>query len=390
MVYQTLCIFGTRPEAIKMLPVIKRLQIVEHLQNKVCITGQHQQMLHAVLDLFDVSPDYDLEVMVENQSLSELTANIITKLDPVLIDAKPDLILVHGDTTTTLAASLAAYYHQIPIAHVEAGLRTGNIFSPWPEEANRRLTGALATLHFAPTAQAKENLLHEGISAESIHVTGNTVIDMLFDTLSYLSFRPELEENLRQKFCTLTSDRKMILVTGHRRESFGAGFQHICQALAEIAHLYPDINIVYPVHLNPNVQQPVKTLLKGITNIHLIDPVDYISFVYLMKMSFIILTDSGGVQEEAPSLNKPVLVMREITERPEALNAGAVRLVGADTASIVSHVQELLTSEQLYQQMARASNPYGDGQAAARIVNIITQRRDEQINRAANQRLEPA
>lgn len=372
MVFNTLCVFGTRPEAIKMAPVIKRLNITQHIQNKVCVTGQHRQMLDAVLDNFDISPDFNLEVMTKGQDLSGLTAKILIGLDDIYKVYKPDLVLVHGDTTTTLAASLSAYYHRIPVAHVEAGLRTGDIYSPWPEEVNRKLTGALAAFHFAPTALAKNNLLQEGIPAESIYVTGNTVIDALYEMTNKLASEPALSHQLQQSFPYLHPDRKMILVTGHRRESFGQGFDRICQALANIARLYPDVDIVYPVHLNPNVQQPVKSLLGAIKNIHLIDPVDYLPFVYLMKAAYLILTDSGGVQEEAPSLGKPVLVMREVTERPEAVGAGTVKLVGSNIETIVSNIIKLLTNEQVYQQMSHAQNPYGDGNASMRIVQIIS------------------
>ena len=286
---------------------------------------------------------------------------------------KPHLVLVHGDTTITLAASLSAYYHHIPVAHVEAGLRTGDINSPWPEEVNRKLTGGIASLHFAPTESAKRNLLKEGVPSKLIYITGNTVIDALYEMRNILSLQPELTHDLQQKFHYLNPSRKMILVTGHRRESFGQGFERICKALATIAHLYPDIDIVYPVHLNPHVQQPVRGLLGGISNMFLIDPVDYLAFIYLMHTSYLVLTDSGGVQEEAPSFGKPVLVMRDTTERQEAIDAGTAILVGTDTDKIVSHVEELLLNNHIYQRMSQAQNPYGDGKAAERIVDIISQ-----------------
>lgn len=373
MIFKTLCVFGTRPEAIKMAPVIKKLNETVHIQNKVCITGQHREMLDSVLEHFDIIPDYNLEVMDEKQNLSNLTSKILNGLTLVYETYKPDLILVHGDTTTTLSASLAAYYYRIPLAHVEAGLRTGNIYSPWPEEINRKFTSNVAALHFAPTALARQNLLREGIFSESIHITGNTVIDALLATIDKLTAEPLLLSHLQQEFSFLSHQRKMILVTGHRRESFGKGFEQICLALATIAKLYPQIDIVYPVHLNPNVQQPVKNLLGGIKNIYLIPPVDYLPFVYLMKSAYLILTDSGGIQEEAPSLGKPVLVMRETTERPEAIEAGTVLLVGTNVDKIITHVKDLLENEQTYHRMSCAQNPYGDGKAAARIVKIILQ-----------------
>jgi len=367
----TLCIFGTRPEAIKMAPIVKQLEADPRFNSKLCVTGQHQQMLDSVLNLFQISSDFNLHVMTENQDLSQLTAKILIGLAEVFKQYKPDIVLVHGDTTTTLAASISAYYHRIPIAHVEAGLRTGNINSPWPEEANRKLAGALASLHFAPTTGSWRNLLREGTAPEHIHVTGNTVIDALHNMSHKIDTQPDLNDQLARQFSFLTSTRKMILVTGHRRENFGQGFARICQALANIALRFPDVDIIYPVHLNPNVQQPVKSLLAGIKNIYLIDPVDYLPFVYLMKHAHLILTDSGGVQEEAPSLGKPVLVMREKTERPEALEAGTVTLVGTDIEKIVHQVTMLLTDNQLYQNMSQAINPYGDGKSAARIINII-------------------
>ena len=372
----TLCIFGTRPEAIKMAPVIRELNTNPLFNNKICVTGQHLQLLDTVLDLFKITPDFNLHVMTAKQDLSDLTAKILTGLKPIFEQYKPMLVLVHGDTTTTLAASIAAYYHHVPIAHVEAGLRTGDINLPWPEEANRKLTGSLAKLHFAPTEQSRLNLLHEGVSANAIHVTGNTVIDALFSMVQTIETQPGLSNQLHQQFPFLTSTRRMILVTGHRRENFGQGFYRICQALALVAKRFPDIDIVYPVHLNPNVQKPVKSLLANITNIYLIDPVDYLPFIYLMKSSYFILTDSGGIQEEAPSLGKPILVMRDITERPEAVDAGTVILVGTDVQKIVGQIELLLTDSQLYQRMSKIQNPYGDGKAAARIVAAISEEFD--------------
>lgn len=373
MVYKTLCVFGTRPEAIKMAPVIKHLDTTRNIQNKVCVTGQHQEMLDSILKNFNVVPDFNLGVMTKGQSLSSLTANILTKLADVYEVYKPDLVLVHGDTTTTLAASLSAYYHHISVAHVEAGLRTGDIYSPWPEEINRKLTGGLASLHFAPTERAKHNLLREGIPAASIHVTGNTVIDALFQMGRKLASEPEYRRQVQQEFYYLQANRKIILVTGHRRESFGAGFERICQALAIIARNHPDVDIVYPVHLNPNVEKPVRASLSGISNIYLIAPVDYSSFVYLMKSAYLILTDSGGIQEEASSLGKAVLLMRDITERQESVDAGVVTLVGTNIEKIVSSTNQVLQQSQIHSRMSEVQNQYGDGEASIRIVNIILQ-----------------
>lgn len=371
MAINTLCVFGTRPEAIKMAPIIKQLEADSRFNSKLCVTGQHKQMLDSALNLFQIEPDYNLQVMIENQDLSHLTAKILDGLAELFKHYKPDLILVHGDTTTTLATSISAYYHHIPVAHVEAGLRTGDLSSPWPEEANRKLTGALASLHFAPTISARNNLLHEGTKPEHIHVTGNTVIDALYTTIDKINEEEGISQTLAEQFPFLTPSRKIILVTGHRRENFGKGFIQICKALADIARHFPDVDIIYPVHLNPRVQQPVKSLLTGINNIFLIEPVDYLPFVYLMKHAYLILTDSGGVQEEAPSLGKPVLVMREKTERPEAVEAGTVQLVGTNPEKIVKFVSLLLTDKQLYQRMSHAQNPYGDGEASARVVGII-------------------
>ena len=373
MTIHTLCIFGTRPEAIKMAPLIRELEANQTICNKVCVTGQHQQMLQSMLDQFEITPDYNLQVMSTKQDLSSLTAKILLGLAEVFKHYTPHLVLVHGDTTTTLAASLSAYYHHIPVAHVEAGLRTGDMNSPWPEEANRKLAGALATTHFAPTQRSRINLLQEGVASETIHVTGNTVIDALHSMTNKIEQNPELAETLRQEFPFLNFKRKLLLVTGHRRESFGEGFKSICRALARIAESFPEVDIVYPVHLNPQVQEPVTSLLGNIDNIYLIEPIDYLPFIYLMKSSYLILTDSGGMQEEAPSLGKPVLVMRDKTERPEAIESGGVKLVGTNTEEIVSSVAALLTNSELYLRMSSVVNPYGDGQASARIAHIISQ-----------------
>lgn len=368
---RALTVFGTRPETIKMAPVIKQLVQNPKFDTKVCVTGQHREMLIPFLDLFDITPDVNLEAMTSNQSLTQLTATILCGLESVLSTLQPDIILVHGDTTTTLAATLAAYYQKIPVAHVEAGLRTGNIYLPWPEEANRKLTGGLAAFHFAPTALSRNNLLSEGVKPENIRITGNTVVDALFDVLAQFESNPALLEKAGMQFPFLSVKRRMILVTGHRRESFGQGFQQICEALAAVAKRYPDVDIVYPVHLNPQVQRPVKSLLSQYSNIYLIDPVDYLPFVYLMKSAYLILTDSGGIQEEAPSLGKPVLVMRDRTERPEAVTAGTVKIVGTKVQIILDEVTQLFESEVHYQSMSQAQNPYGDGDAAIRIVRVL-------------------
>lgn len=374
MTIKTLCIFGTRPEVIKMASIIKKLETDPRFNNKICVTGQHQHMTASLFDLFKITPDFDLQVMSANQDLSHLTAKILTGLVAIFKQYTPDCILVHGDTTTTLAASLSAYYHKIPVVHIEAGLRTGDIYSPWPEEINRKLSGALATTHFAPTQQSRQNLLREGVSDKNIFITGNTVIDALFEMVELLETKIELKAQFQQQFFFLSSQRKFILVTGHRRENFGLGFEQICNALTQIAKNFPDIDIVYPVHLNPNVQSPVKSLLAKINNIFLIEPVDYLPFVYLMKSSYLILTDSGGVQEEAPSLGKPVLVMREKTERPEAVNAGTVMLVGTDCDKIVATVTLLLNNTQEYIKVSGAINPYGDGNASSRIIDKLSKR----------------
>ena len=366
MPLKTLTVFGTRPEAIKMAPLALQLAQDSRFEARVCVTGQHRQMLDQVLELFGITPDYDLNIMKAGQDLTGVTTAILQGIKPVLADFKPDVVLVHGDTATTFATSLAAYYQQIPIAHVEAGLRTNNLYSPWPEEGNRRLTGALAALHFAPTTTSRENLLREGTDPMHIFTTGNTVIDALLEVEKKLQ-SPELNARFARHFSYLAADRRLLLVTGHRRENFGGGFERICQALVHTARQFPELDVVYPVHLNPNVREPVNRLLGDVRNIHLIEPLDYLPFVYLMTRAYVILTDSGGIQEEAPALGKPVLVMRETTERPEAVAAGTVRLVGTQVDSIVRELNTLLTNEAVYREMSVAHNPYGDGHACARI-----------------------
>lgn len=375
MSIRVMCIFGTRPEAIKMAPVVKQLMSMPtNFKTKVCVTGQHRQMLDQVLDLFEIKPDFDLAIMKPGQDLAGVTAAILGGLNDLFQNEPPDVVLVHGDTATTFAATLAAYYHKIPVAHVEAGLRTGNIYSPWPEEGNRKLTGVLAQLHFAPTNVSRENLLREGCDDMNIFVTGNTVIDALLTIVAKLESEPMLRKRFENEFKFLNLDRKLVLVTGHRRESFGGGFERICKALVELAREFPDVEIVYPVHLNPNVREPVRRLLSDILNVHLIEPLDYLPFVYLMNQAHIILTDSGGIQEEAPSLGKPVLVMRDTTERPEAVEAGTVRLVGTDSEKIFEALSELLSDQKAYERMSFAHNPYGDGKSAQRISKILIER----------------
>lgn len=369
---RVLSIFGTRPEAIKMAPVVATLGSDERFDARVCVTAQHRQMLDQVLELFSIRPDFDLDLMQPGQDLTDVTSRVLLGLRGVFAEWCPDIVLVHGDTTTTMAASLAAYYQRIPVGHVEAGLRTGNIYSPWPEEMNRKIAGAISAVHFAPTETSMNNLLREGIAPEAICVTGNTVIDALLDVDQRLRTDSLLGERFAAQFDFLDPARKLILVTGHRRENFGSGFESICLALAELARR-PDVQIVYPVHLNPNVQEPVRRILGEVGNVHLIPPQDYLPFVYLMGRSYLILTDSGGVQEEAPSLGKPVLVMRDTTERPEAVTAGTVRLVGTDSALIVSEAQRLLDDVVAYDAMSRAHNPYGDGKASARILERLIQ-----------------
>jgi len=367
-----LSIFGTRPEAIKMAPLVLEMEKSEYIESLVCVTAQHREMLDQVLELFGIKPDYDLDLMLPGQSLSGLSSRMIESLDIVLKDANPDLILVHGDTTTTFISSLCAFYNQIPIGHVEAGLRTGNLKSPWPEEANRVLTGVLTKFHFAPTTNAKNNLLNENVSEDNIFVTGNTVIDSL------LTIRDKLNSNdhniLNNSALNLPfnlEQEKIILITGHRRENFGSGFENICKAILILSQKYQDLKFVYPVHLNPNVRKPVSELLSAQENVYLIEPLEYLPFINIMSNSYLILTDSGGIQEEAPSLGKPVVVMRETTERPEAVEAGTVCLVGTNADKIVNKVSELIDDEESYQNMSRSHNPYGDGQASLRIISHI-------------------
>lgn len=353
-----------------MAPVVKALLRHARFEVKVCVTAQHRQMLDQVLSLFDITPDFDLNLMKAGQDLSDITANVVLGMRDVFAKWGPDMVLVHGDTTTTLAASLAAYYAKIPIGHVEAGLRTHNRYSPWPEEANRTLTGALANVHFAPTAAARDNLLREGIAAETIHVTGNSVIDALLDTVQKIDADEAIKSSLDAQFAFLNPVKKLVLVTGHRRENFGDGFERICKALLAIA-ARGDVEILYPVHLNPNVQEPVTRLLSANPAIHLIAPQEYLAFVYLMNRAHLIITDSGGIQEEAPSLGKPVLVIRDATERPEAVTAGTVKLVGTNTDVVISATNQLLDDEATYTSMAQAHNPYGDGKTAPRIAAIL-------------------
>lgn len=367
--FKVLAIFGTRPEAIKMAPVVKALAQAPNVSSTVAVTAQHREMLDQVLKLFDIVPDHDLDIMKPGQGLHEITSNVLIGLKPVLQQVRPDLVLVHGDTTTTLAASLAAYYDRIPVGHVEAGLRTGDIYSPWPEEINRKVTGAITRLHFAPTEKSRQNLLREGVPDAHVHVTGNTVIDALLDVVARLEQDPQASATLDRQL-GIDPARRLILVTGHRRESFGGGFERICDALRRVAGRQ-DVHIIYPVHLNPNVIGPVKERLGDIANISLIAPQDYLPFVHLMRRADVILTDSGGVQEEAPSLGKPVLVMRDTTERPEAVEAGTVKLVGTDSDLIVTWINRLLDDPAAYNAMAKAHNPYGDGLAAGRIRDAI-------------------
>ena len=372
---KVLLVFGTRPEAIKMAPLVKKLQKDKvSFNTKVCVTAQHREMLDQVLELFQIIPDYDLNIMKPNQDLYEITSSILIKIKPILEDFDPDLVLVHGDTATTFATSLAAYYQKIKIGHIEAGLRTGNLYSPWPEEGNRRLTGVLTDYHFSPTDTSRKNLLNEGVNNASIFVTGNTVIDALQLVVNRINndktLKLKIENTIIQSgFKAL--DSKFILVTGHRRENFGQGFLNICEALKVLAENNLDINILYPVHLNPNVRKPVQELLSNIGNIKLVEPFQYEEFIYLMSKTYLILTDSGGIQEEAPSLGKPVLVMRDTTERPEAVKAGTVKLVGSNKDNIVKEVQYLLSNADAYQSMSRSHNPYGDGNASNKILEIL-------------------
>jgi len=368
-----LCVFGTRPEAIKMAPVVKALEVAPGIQSAVCVTAQHRDMLDQVLNLFTITPEFDLDIMRQDQNLTQITSTVLTKLGNVLDQYQPDRILVHGDTTTTLAAALAAFYRKIPVGHVEAGLRTGDLMAPWPEEMNRRLCDNIADIYFAPTEKAAENLMQEGYKQENIFITGNTVIDTLYEVTERIQKDPSLQNSFVKMFPYLDTSRKLILVTGHRRENFGQGFENICKALAQIAKR-DDVQILYPVHLNPNVSEPVNRILKSKKNIFLNKPMDYLPFIYLLNRSYIVITDSGGIQEEAPSLGKPVLVLRDVTERPEAVEAGTVKLVGTKEEVIVQECANLLENEKSYAVMSRAHNPYGDGKASQRIVDVISKR----------------
>ncbi|MEQ1975650.1 UDP-N-acetylglucosamine 2-epimerase (non-hydrolyzing) [Xenorhabdus sp. SGI240] len=366
-----LLVFGTRPEAIKMASLIHELKKHSSFNVRVCVTGQHRDMLDQVLNLFNIVPDIDLNVMESSQDLTSVTCNILTKLKSVIVEEKPDLVLVHGDTTTTFAASLSAFYHKVKVGHIEAGLRTGNINSPWPEEANRKLVSSLACLHFTPTVTARDNLISENINSDTIFITGNTVIDSLLEMKNIISENTVLQTKFDYEFGFMNKYKKTILITGHRRENFGQGFQNICHAIKLLAHKNKDICFIYPVHLNPNVKDVVEKILFGQKNIYLISPQTYDSFVYLMNRSHIILTDSGGIQEEAPSLGKPVLVMRNSTERPEAIAAGTVKLVGTSINEIYNTVTELLNNDSLYLNMSKSHNPYGNGEACKNIAKIL-------------------
>ncbi len=380
---KVMLVFGTRPEAIKMAPLVKEFQ--KHsadLDTIVCVTGQHREMLDQVLQIFDIKPDYDLNIMKQGQDLYDVTARVLTGMRNVLKEVKPDVVLVHGDTTTSTAAALAAFYQQIPVGHVEAGLRTHNIYSPWPEEMNRQITGRIATYNFSPTALSKQNLLAEGVQEDKITVTGNTVIDALHIVVSKIKTDKVLQQKLagvlkKAGYDTsrLSNGKKLVLITGHRRENFGDGFINMCRAIKTLNEKYPDVDFVYPMHLNPNVRKPIHEVfgedLSGLGNMFFIEPLEYLSFVFLMEKATIVLTDSGGIQEEAPGLGKPVLVMRDTTERPEALDAGTVKLVGTDYYKIIREVSELLDNEESYNAMSKAVNPYGDGLACSRIVKAL-------------------
>ena len=375
-----LLVFGTRPEAIKMAPLVKELQKHEKdVETIVCVTGQHRQMLDQVLDLFEIVPDYDLNIMKQGQDLYDVTSRVLLGMRDVLKVVQPDIVLVHGDTTTSTAAALASFYQQIPIGHVEAGLRTHNIYSPWPEEMNRQITGRIATLNFAPTELSRSNLLQEGISGDSIIITGNTVIDALYWVVEKLKLKKDLlesvEDRIRLSGYDVNRNRKLVLITGHRRENFGRGFIDMCSAIRELAYKYPDIDFVYPMHLNPNVRKPIHEVfgedLSVYDNLFFIEPLEYLEFVHLMERCTIVLTDSGGIQEEAPGLGKPVLVMRDTTERPEAVIAGTVKLVGTDYSTILREVSLLIDNESCYEEMSKSVNPYGDGLASERIVDTI-------------------
>ena len=383
---KVLLVFGTRPEAIKMAPLVMELQKQkERIETVVCVTGQHREMLDQVLEIFDIKPDYDLNIMKRGQDLYDVTARVLTGMREVLKEIKPDIVLVHGDTTTSTAAALAAFYQQIPVGHVEAGLRTHNIYSPWPEEMNRLLTGRLATYHFSPTPLSRNNLIKESINDRNIIVTGNTVIDALYWVVDKIKNNKELDNELESVLSKagydvnrLDNGKKLVLITGHRRENFGDGFINMCTAIKDLTIKHPNVDFVYPMHLNPNVRKPIHEVfgedLSGLKNMFFIEPLEYLSFLYLMEKSSIVLTDSGGIQEEAPGLGKPVLVMRDTTERPEALNAGTVKLVGTDYNKIVNEVSSLIDDKAAYEKMSKAVNPYGDGLACGRIVNALLYR----------------
>ncbi|MCH7296578.1 non-hydrolyzing UDP-N-acetylglucosamine 2-epimerase [Acinetobacter higginsii] len=366
-----LLVFGTRPEAIKMAPLFHELASSDFFETKICVTGQHRDMLDQVLTLFRIQPDFDLDIMQKGQDLTDVTSRILIGLKELFRSYQPDLVLVHGDTATTFATALACYFHKVQVGHIEAGLRTHNLYAPWPEEGNRHLTGVISNYHFAPTKKAKENLLEENVPENSIFITGNTVIDALYYVMKRIEEDNELRESLKEKFNYIDWTKKIVLVTGHRRENFGQGFKNICHAISDLSEQYPNVQFIYPMHMNPNVREPVTYYLSNKKNVFLIEPLDYLPFIYLMNKSHLILTDSGGIQEEAPSLGKPVLVMRDTTERPEAVDAGTVKLVGTHFQTIILAVQQLLDDTFVYQQMSRAANPYGDGLASQRIVKFI-------------------
>lgn len=376
-------VFGTRPEAIKMAPLVKEFHKYNtDFQTVVCVTGQHRQMLDQVLDIFDIIPDFDLNIMKQGQDLYDVTSRVLTGMRDILKESNPDIVLVHGDTTTSMAAALAAFYQQIPVAHIEAGLRTHNIYSPWPEEINRQITGRIATFNFAPTPLSRQNLIQENVAPDSIFVTGNTVIDALYWVVDKIKNDHTLQQSLTKELknagydtSRLSSGRRMVLITGHRRENFGNGFINMCKAIKHLTEKYPDVDFIYPMHLNPNVRKPIHEVfgedLSSLGNMFFIEPLEYLSFVYLMEKSTLVLTDSGGIQEEAPGLGKPVLVMRDTTERPEALDAGTVKLVGTDYDKIISEVSQLLDNSNYYDSMSQAVNPYGDGKACSRIIEVL-------------------
>lgn len=384
MLKKVLLVFGTRPEAIKMVPLVLELKKHPDIETHVCVTGQHREMLDQVLDLFNITPDYDLNIMKQGQDLYDITSRVILGMKDVLNDCKPNIVFVHGDTTTSTATALATFYKQIPVAHVEAGLRTYNIYSPWPEEMNRQITGRIASIHFAPTLNSKQNLLLEGIKENNIYVTGNTVIDTLYLVKDKIYtdniLATKIEESITQNgynIDRINKNKKLVLITGHRRENFGDGFMNICNAIKHLSLKYPNVDFIYPMHLNPNVRKPINDIFgkeRTINNLFFIEPLEYLSFVYLMDKSYLVLTDSGGIQEEAPGFGKPVLVMRDTTERPEAVEAGTVKLVGTNKDIIITEVSELIDNEKYYQTMSQANNPYGDGNASKLIVDVIKSR----------------